>query len=160
MIDHWAKAEIIELVDKGLLRGTSAGKFSPNQKTNRAMLFTILYRLNGEEAETTGKLWYEDGLQYVVKQGISDGTNPLSLITREQLITMLHRYAGKPKGNADLTSFVDEASIQGYAKEAMLWAVEKGILVGNPDKKLQPQKNATRAEVVVILSRFMKVNGK
>lgn len=157
---HWAKAEITELVNKGLLRGTSAGNFSPNQKTNRAMLFTILYRLNGEEAETTGKLWYEDGLQYVVKQGISDGTNPLSLITREQLITMLHRYADKPKGNADLTSFVDEASIQDYAKEAMLWAVEKGILVGNPDKKLQPQKNATRAEVAVILSRFMKMNRK
>lgn len=155
--NHWAKTEIMELVDRGLLRGTSVDIFSPNSSTTRAMIFTLLYRLNKPHNEVSNMLWYQDGLNFVVKHEISDGKNPQSLISREQLITMLYRYAGKPQTNVSLTMYHDHDTIHDFAKEAMAWAVEKSILLGTPEKKLEPEKTATRAEVATILLRFMQL---
>lgn len=156
IVGHWAKAEIAELVEKGLFKGVSANTFSPNEQTTRAMLFTVLHRLSGEEAEA-GKLWYEQGLNWAKMREISDGSRPNDFITRQELVTMLCRYAKKPASSGNLSAFSDAEKVDAFAKDAMIWASEKGIIIGNPDKTLRPQSNATRAEVVVILSRFMKV---
>ena len=89
--------------------------------------------------------------------GVSDGTNPEVNITREQLVTMLYRYAGSPKANGSLDSFSDAASVSSYAVNAMQWAVANGIVNGS-NGKLNPQNNATRAEVAAILMRFCEMS--
>lgn len=154
--EHWAKNEIAEVVAKGIFKGTSANEFSPNQKTTRAMFFTVLHRISGKAKEEAGKQWYEDGMNWAKEQGISDGSLPMANITREQLITMLYRFVGKPKTEGNLQGFKDVDKVQDFAKEAMLWAVKEGILLGNQAHELSPSQEATRAEVVVILSRYFK----
>ena len=89
--------------------------------------------------------------------GVSDGTNPEVNITREQLVTMLYRYAGSPKANGSLDSFSDAASVSSYAVNAMQWAVANGIVNGS-NGKLNPQNNATRAQVAAILMRFCEMS--
>lgn len=85
--------------------------------------------------------------------GITDGTNPNNNITREQIITILWRYAGSPKSSAHLSKFSDANSLSSYAKEAMAWAVENGIIIGT-NGALFPKDNATRAQVAA-LQRFI-----
>ena len=89
--------------------------------------------------------------------GVSDGTNPNADITREQLVTMLYRYAGSPTANGKLDNFSDSASVSSYAEKAMQWAVANGIVNGS-NGKLNPQNNATRAEVAAILMRFCEMS--
>ena len=89
--------------------------------------------------------------------GVSDGTNPNADITREQLVTMLYRYAGSPKANGSLNSFSDAASVNSYAVNAMQWAIANGIVNGS-NGKLNPQNNATRAQVAAILMRFCEMS--
>ena len=88
---------------------------------------------------------------------MSDGTNPNANITREQLVTMLYRYAGTPAANGSLSDFSDTASVSSYAVNAMQWAVENGIVNGS-NGKLNPQNNATRAQVAAILMRFCEMS--
>ena len=89
--------------------------------------------------------------------GVSDGTHPTVNITREQLVTMLYRYAGSPKANGSLNSFSDAASVNSYAVNAMQWAIANGIVNGS-NGKLNPQNNATRAQVAAILMRFCEMS--
>ncbi|MDR2711629.1 MAG: S-layer homology domain-containing protein, partial [Clostridiales bacterium] len=85
--------------------------------------------------------------------GISDGTNPQNPVTREQIVTILWRYAGKPAGEGSLSSFPDARSVSEWALEAFEWAVDAGIINGSGGK-LVPQGLATRAELAAILHRF------
>ena len=96
-------------------------------------------------------------MDWAKANGVSDGTNPTVNITREQLVTMLYRYAGSPKANGSLDSFSDAASVSSYAVNAMQWAVENGIVNGS-NGKLNPQDNATRAQVAAILMRFCEMS--
>ena len=122
----------------------------------RAMLFTVLARLDGQNTADGGK-WYQAGMDWAVEAGISDGSNPNGEITREQLAVMFYRYAGSPEASvAALDDFDDNANVSGWAGDAMLWAVEAGILEGNAGK-LSPDKTATRAEVAVMLQRFIEL---
>ena len=117
---------------------------------------TVLARYAGEDT-TGGATWYEKGMDWAKAKGVSDGTNPNADITREQLVTMLYRYAGTPAVNGSLSDFSDAASVSSYAVNAMQWAVASGIVNGS-NGKLNPQNNATRAQVAAILMRFCEMS--
>ena len=154
--NHWAKDAINYVTDKGLMNGTGSNTFSPNASTTRGMLMTVLARYAGEDT-AGGATWYEKGMNWAKAKGVSDGTHPTVNITREQLVTMLYRYAGSPKANGSLNSFSDAASVNSYATNAMQWAVANGIVNGL-NGKLNPQNNATRAQVAAILMRFCEMS--
>ena len=151
----WYADAVKYVSDKGLMSGTGSDKFAPSATTTRAMLMTVLARYAGEDT-TGGATWYEKGMEWAKAKGVSDGTNPNADITREQLVTMLYRYAGSPKADGKLDSFSDAASVSRYAANAMQWAVANGIVNGS-NGKLNPQNNATRAEVAAILMRFCEM---
>ena len=153
----WYEDAVNYVYEKGLMNGTSSNAFSPNANTTRGMIVTILARVEG--VNTNGTPWYAAGQKWAMDNGISDGTNMPGVITREQLATILYRYA-KQKGydvskSAALTAFSDADKVSGYAAEAMQWAVAEGLLQGS-NGKLNPQGSATRAQVATILMRFME----
>ena len=152
----WFADAVKYVSDKGLMSGTDDNQFSPSATTTRAMLMTVLARYAGEDT-TGGATWYEKGMNWAKAKGVSDGTNPNANITREQLVTMMYRYAGSPKADGKLDSFSDAASVSTYAADAMQWAVANGIVNGS-NGKLNPQNNATRAEVAAILMRFCEMS--
>ena len=152
----WYADAVKYVSDKGLMSGTGSDKFAPSATTTRAMLMTVLARYAGEDT-TGGATWYEKGMNWAKAKGVSDGTNPNANITREQLVTMLYRYVGSPKADGKFDSFSDAASVSTYAADAMQWAVANGIVNGS-DGKLNPQDNATRAEVAAILMRFCEMS--
>ena len=152
----WFADAVKYVADKGLMSGTGSDKFAPSATTTRAMLMTVLARYAGEDT-TGGATWYEKSMAWAKAKGVSDGTNPNANITREQLVTMLYRYAGSPKADGKLDSFSDAASVSTYAASAMQWAVANGIVNGS-NGKLNPQNNATRAEVAAILMRFCEMS--
>ena len=152
----WFADAVKYVADKGLMNGTDDNQFSPNASTTRGMLMTVLARYAGEDT-TGGATWYEKGMEWAKAKGVSDGTNPNANITREQLVTMLYRYAGSPKADGKFDSFSDAASVSTYAADAMQWAVANGIVNGS-NGKLNPQNNATRAEVAAILMRFCEMS--
>ena len=152
----WYADAVKYVSDNGLMSGTGSDKFAPSATTTRAMLMTVLARYAGEDT-TGGATWYEKGMEWAKAKGVSDGTNPNANITREQLVTMLYRYAGSPKADGKLDSFSDSASVSTYAADAMQWAVANGIVNGS-NGKLNPQNNATRAEVAAILMRFCEMS--
>ena len=152
----WFADAVKYVADKGLMNGTDDNQFSPSASTTRGMLMTVLARYAGEYT-TGGATWYEKGMEWAKAKGVSDGTNPNANITREQLVTMMYRYAGSPATNGSLDNFSDAASVSSYAANAMQWAVENGIVNGS-NGKLNPQNNATRAEVAAILMRFCEMS--
>ena len=152
----WYADAVRYVTEKGLMNGTGADTFSPSASTTRGMLMTVLARYAGEDT-TGGAIWYEKGMNWAKAHGVSDGTNPTVNITREQLVTMLYRYAGSPASDGKLDGFSDAASVSSYAVNAMQWAVANGIVNGS-NGKLNPQNNATRAEVAAILMRFCEMN--
>ena len=153
---NWYADAVKYVTDKGLMNGTDDNQFSPSATTTRAMLMTVLARYAGEDT-TGGATWYEKSMEWAKAKGVSDGTNPNANITREQLVTMMYRYAGSPKADGKLDSFSDAASVSTYAADAMQWAVANGIVNGS-NGKLNPQNNATRAEVAAILMRFCEMS--
>ena len=152
----WFADAVAYVTEKGLMNGTGSDTFSPNASTTRGMLMTVLARYAGEDT-TGGSPWYQKGMNWAKAKGVSDGTNPEVNITREQLVTMLYRYAGSPATNGSLDNFSDAASVSSYAVNAMQWAVANGIVNGS-NGKLNPQNNATRAEVAAILMRFCEMS--
>ena len=152
----WYADAVQYVTNKDLMNGTGDNQFSPSASTTRGMLMTVLARYAGEDT-TGGATWYEKSMEWAKAKGVSDGTNPNANITREQLVTMLYRYAGTPAANGSLSDFSDTASVSSYAVNAMQWAVENGIVNGS-NGKLNPQNNATRAEVAAILMRFCEMS--
>lgn len=153
----WYFDAVQYVLEKGLMNGTSDWTFAPNDATTRGMIVTILARVEG--VNTNGNPWYAAGQKWAMQNDISDGTNMPGVITREQLATILYRYA-KQKGydvskTAALTGFSDADKVSGYAFDAMQWAVAEGLLQGS-NGKLDPQGSATRAQVATILMRFMQ----
>lgn len=155
----WYSGAVQFVTEEKLMTGTGKG-FEPNAATTRAMLWTILARMDGADTSSTGA-WYAATQQWAEKTGVSDGTNPDGKITREQLATMLYRYAKergmvKADAQADLSAFADGANVSPYAAEAMRWAVRAGIVNGM-DGKLNPQGEATRAQMATMLMRYAKL---
>ena len=153
--NHWAYGDVQFAVSHDLFNGTSGDTFSPNSSMTRAMVVTVLARYEGVDT-STGGTWYDAGRDWAMQNGVSDGTNIEASITREQLATMLYRYAGEPAVSGTITGFTDAAAVSGWAQDAMLWAIENGLISGMGDGSLNPQGNATRAQVATILARFVK----
>ncbi len=159
----WFYSYVAYVHQKGLFAGTSDTAFSPNVTMNRAMLWTVLARLDGQNT-TGGTTWYEKGRAWAMADGISDGTDPESPVTREQVAAMLYRYAeakgSDVSGRANLSKFGDAQSISTWAAEALAWANAGGIVTGKPGDLLDPQGQATRAEVAAMLQRFLEGGAK
>ena len=166
--NSWYKDAVQYAYDNGLMTGTSATEFAPEATTTRAMIVSILARLEGvERAEAAGFAdvndeWYATAVNWAANVGVVNGYEdntfrPNQPITREQLAAILMNYAnykGQDVSNrADLTSYTDQPSA--WANEAMQWAVAEGLISGVTNDELQPQGNATRAQVAAILQRFL-----
>ena len=139
----------------GLMSGTGAATFAPNDTMNRAMVWTVIARLAGQSI--SGESWAADAQAWAVAQGVSDGTNPDGAVSREQLVTMLYRYAGSPAMNvpelALIGNYPDSADVSGWAESAFAWAISKGVIEGR-DGQLAAGDSVTRAEAATILARF------
>ena len=154
----WFYSAVRYVTERGLMKGTPNG-FEPNMDSSRATIWTILARFSGVDTTVVSGEWYAVARQWAMENGVSDGTNPNGVITREQLATMLYRFA-KNKGlvqepvTADLSVFVDAGQISDYALDAMRWAVSVGLLNGMDGSRLAPQGSAARAQVAAMLMRF------
>ena len=148
---NWASDAVAFASSRELFNGTGANTFSPNAPMTRQMLMTVLARLDG--TDTSGNA-YAKGMEWAIRNGVSNGSNPEGKITREQLATMLWRYAGNPSVSGRMTGFVDADQISGYAEDAMLWATKAGIIGGKGNGQLDPKGYATRAEVAAMLMRY------
>ena len=136
---------------RGLFSGVTDTAFAPDATMTRQMLWTVLGRLDGQTL--FGEQVYGEARVWAMGKGITDGSDPTGEITREQLVTILWRYAGSPVSGGKLDSFSDTAHVADYALSAMVWAVEKGLVQGT-EGALLPQGNATRAQVAAILMRY------
>ena len=152
----WFYDAVVYVYENELMNGTSATTFSPSVTTSRAMMLTMLARYDGVDT-STGSTWYEAGAAWAVAEGVSDGTNLEADLTREQLVTMLWRYAGSPMVEKDLPDYPDRDEVSDWAVRAMVWAVDNGIITGNGAGELNPQGSASRAEVATILMRFIEL---
>lgn len=168
----WFYDDVAFVYKNGLFSGTDSRSFSPNASMTRAMLVTVLYRLEGEPT-VTGRssftdvrsgAYYEKSVIWAAANGIVTGTDSTSFspdakVTREQLAAILYRYAQYRKldtdASAKLNSFTDADSVSAYASEALGWAVSEGLING-ASGKLMPKGDATRAQVAAILHRFVK----
>ena len=157
--DDWFAEEVGYVYDNGLMKGVSSNRFEPDGKVTRAMMWTTLARLAG--TDTTGSdPWWLSGQEWVMDNGISDGTMASENITREQLVTMLWRYAGyagmdvSAGEETGILAYDDASAVSEWAATAMGWACGTGIINGI-NGKLQPQGYATRAQLAAILYRFL-----
>lgn len=148
---NWASDAVAFASSRELFNGTGADTFSPNAPMTRQMLMTVLARLDG--TDTSGNA-YAKGMEWAIRNGVSNGSDPEGKITREQLATMLWRYAGSPSVSGRMTGFADADQISGYAEDAMLWATKAGIIGGKGNGQLDPKGYATRAEVAAMLMRY------
>ena len=153
---HWAAEEVAFAASRELFQGTGGDTFAPEAAMSRAMILTVLARLEGVDT-SAGDTWYSAGLQWAVEAGISDGSAPEQGLTREQLALMLYRYAGQPDAGGSLGGFADGSSVSGWAAQGMAWAVEEGLISGVGGNTLSPQGEATRAQVAAILARFFQL---
>jgi len=166
----WYYNDVAWACNEGLMNGTGFGKFSPDTATSRAMIVTILWRLEGcpmdmevsSFSDTDRNSWYGYAVDWAAAFGIVEGANgrfmPNDPITREQLAAILYRYAAY-KGydthtvQTGLNSFADVGKVSAYAAGPMQWAVGAGLING-VDGNLLPQGQATRAQTAAILHRF------
>lgn len=168
---HWAADAIDFASSRELFNGTSATAFSPNEEMTRAMLVTVLRRME-DEAETAAEnafanipddTWYTDAVIWASENGIVNGVaeghfDPDANITREQLAAMMYRYADflgmDTAASGSLSRFHDGSQVSPWASDAMKWAVRNGLISGKSPTILDPKGNATRAEVATILQRM------
>ena len=167
----WFYDAVVYAYQNELMDGVGGNRFAPNSETTRAQLVTILYRLEGEPAvsgdlpftDVEAGIWYTDAILWAAQNNIVNGVNdtefaPGDDLTRQQLVTILYRYA-ESKGydvsaSADLSGYPDAGQVQDYAQPAMAWAVAENIIQGMEDGTLKPAGNASRAQIATILMRF------
>ena len=167
----WFYDAVVYAYQNELMDGVGGNRFAPNSETTRAQLVTILYRLEGEPTvsgdlpftDVEAGIWYTDAILWAAQNGIVNGVTdttfaPGDEITRQQLVTILYRYA-EAKGydvsaSADLSGYPDADQVQDYAQPAMAWAVAENIIQGMEDGTLKPAGNASRAQIATILMRF------
>lgn len=157
----WFYSAVEYVTEAGLMGDTGHGSFEPNTNTTRAMIWAILARLSGADTTPVSGPWYSVAQEWAMNSGVSDGTNPNGAITREQLVTMLYRYAEThgidvTEGGMAIREFADVESVSSFAGPAMTWAVNTGLISGI-DGKLVPQGLATRSQVATVLMRFAQL---
>ena len=169
--DAWYADAVHYVAENGIMNGAGDGTFAPYTIMNRSMLVQVLYALEGKPAvsgssfaDVASDAWYADAVAWAAQTGIVTGLSdttfgPDQVLTREQLATILYRYAAY-KGydvtaTGDLDSYTDAAQIGAYALEAMEWATGSSLISGS-NGALAPQSSATRAEAATILMRFLE----
>ena len=168
----WAANAVDYAYHFGLVGGVSEDKFAPNTSMTRAQLVTILYRAAGSPQMTVTTnfedldvgAYYYSAVVWATVTGVVNGTSdttfsPNSYVTREQIAAILYRYADTMGDNVtvsgNLNAYTDKDQVSDYAVEPMLWAVDRGIISGTTDTTLSPKSTATRAQVVVMLHRYL-----
>lgn len=146
----WYHSAVAFVHEKGLMNGTGSAQFQPQGLITRQQAWMVLARLAGESPAHM-----EDARQWAMERGISDGTAPLGVLTREQLVTLLCRFDGHAGSESGLQSFPDRDSVAGYARASFGWAVERGIITGTSAGLLDPVGSATRAQFAAILQRYL-----
>ena len=149
------------------MMGSGQTTFAPNIVTTRGMIVTILWRLEGspivggplEYDDVKAEDWYSESVRWADSVGVVTGYGngkfgPNDTITREQMATMLWRYAGSPKVDGSLSAFADGAQTSSWAQSAMIWAVDQGLIAGVGNDRLEPRGQAARAQSATILARF------
>lgn len=174
---HWAKEDIEYAAVRSLFSGTADNMFSPDLAMSRAMLVTVLWRMEGSPAlnrasdfsDVAGSMYYAEAVAWAASNGIVSGYGsglfgPDDSITREQIAAILHRYAQYKRYDAsagadtNILSYTDAFDISEYAIPAVQWACGAGLLQGS-NGNLMPLENATRAQVAAILHRFSPGRG-
>ena len=154
-VGHWAASDVDFVSARELFNGTAPALFSPEASMTRGMVVTVIARLAGENTDG-GANWYDKGCAWAVANGVSDGTDPNGSITREQLAAMLYRYCGSPAASGSLSAYADAASVSAFGSDAMQWCVNNGIINGM-DGLLNPQGQATRAQVSAMFARYIRL---
>ena len=176
----WYEQGVIYAYEKGIMVGTSKTEFSPNTDTTRAMIVTILYRLEGSpDVDSTASFtdvpdneWYTDAVAWAAQEGIVNGYGngdfgPQDSITRQQLAAILCRYTAykgaSVSANGWASAYPDAGSVSTWAVAAMQWAVKEGYITGSPVNGhvyLLPEASASRAQIATILTRYLCNNDK
>ena len=168
--DAWYADAVRYVFEKGMMNGTSSTTFSPNETTTRAMIVTMLHRLENEPTasaagftDVASNTYYANAVAWAAANGVVTGVSetsfaPNDAITREQLAAILYRYAElkcyNVSASGSLSGYTDASQISSYATTAMQWANSTGLITGKTSTTLSPKGNATRAEVATILMRF------
>lgn len=166
---HWAEAYITHAVNEGLFSGTSSTTFSPDTSMTAGMVVTVLYRMAGSPAtnlpdsmeNVAEGSWYEVACAWGYNNGIIGGYKtfyPDQAVSRQELATMLYKYYSMTKtaeSKGDLSKYTDASSVASYAKDAMAWAVDAGVVSGTSATTLSPESGASRAQVATMLCRFL-----
>ena len=168
---RWSYADIMYVTENGLMNGTSADKFAPAETMTRAMVVTVLYRLQGEPkiqfstkfSDVKANKWYSDAVTWAAEKDVVNGVGdgkfaPMETITREQLAAIIQRYAPMEhiitEERADITGYADYKRVHDYARESMAWANAVGLITGKTESTLAPREGATREQFAAILRRF------
>jgi len=165
---HWAEAAVDYVVSRGIFNGTGETTFHPDKAMTRAMAVGILYNLEGKPevsaevkfSDVKTGAWYVSAVNWAAEKsivsGYNDGTYGVDKnVTREQLAVILWNYAGKPESTKDLSGYADADQISGYAKQAMAWTNEMGIINGMKNETLNPGGAATRAQVAQMMMNYL-----
>ena len=168
---QWYHLSTDYAITNHLFIGFEDGTFRPNGQMSRAMFAMVLWRVAGSPAssaalpfaDVAADAWYADAVRWAYAAGVINGVSttafdPESPVTREQMVTMIVRYAEKigavTGARDDLSQFSDGMQVSSYALAAVRWAVAVGLLRGMDNGRLEPQGTATRAEVATLLMRF------
>ena len=154
--DFWARQEISWALEQGYMKGTGEGIFTPGGSISRQQIWMILARMEGVDPSDM-----EAAKAWAMAAGISDGSAPGAAVTRQQLAVLLYRFAQRQGAvlsvDTDLNGFSDGAAVAPYAREAMAWAIDAGVLQGTAAGSLLPEGTASRAQTAVLLSRFCRL---
>jgi GH25 family lysozyme M1 (1,4-beta-N-acetylmuramidase) len=164
----WYYGDIQKAYALGVVKGTSSTALTPNRISTRGEVVTMLYRTMGKPSVTITKdfsdvdttLYYADAISWATKNGVVKGYGNgvfgvNDTMTRQDLVTMLYRLNGSPAVSGTLSGFGDIGSISSYASDAVLWAVQEGLMQGDDNKLLRPTSSITRAEACTLLMRYL-----
>ena len=167
LVGAWYYDDVTYVWEEGLMQGISDTQFGPFLTANRAMVVTLLYRMDGAELcpeessfeDVPAGSWYHAPVEWALENGITTGVSetrfaPGRNVIREQFVTFLHRYAGEPEPAALPEELADWDTVSAYACNAMAWAVETGLLKGYEDGTIRPLRQLNRAELAVLMHRF------
>ena len=149
----WYYEAVKQVYEAGLMNGVTDTLFDPDGTLTRAMFWTILARASGVDTDG-GATWYAVAQQWAVENGVSDGTDAMGALTREQLVTMLWRLNGEPVVNYLITT-PDANQISPWVLEAMKWAASTGLIEGDENGNLTPTATCTRAQAATFLVRYL-----
>lgn len=155
-VNAWYYESVKAAYEAGLMNGVTDTEFAPNATLTRAMIWTIIARASGVETEG-GATWYAKAQEWVVANGVSDGEDPMGNVTREQLVTMLWRLNGSEVMTGYIGNYIDTGDISEWANNAMLWAVQNGIIEGDENMALAPKADTTRAQAATFFVRYLTV---